>query len=254
MWRFAAARTIGTSHLKANVPCQDRLACEVLANGSLVAAVADGAGSAALAERGAEIAVATVIAHLKHSLGDMRTDFDAILRESATLAREKIYAEAAREGTEVRSYASTLLAVILSSDTGGALQIGDGVIVVRDGGDEWNWVFWPQRGEYANTTYFLTDEGALDRMTTDVFPAGITDIALTSDGLEPLALHYASQTVYEPFFNGMFQSLVKAEGCGSISLLSDSLEQFLSSERVGSRTDDDVSLILATRRSHEQSR
>ena len=253
MWRFAAARAIGRSHLKANLPCQDQLACEVLANGSLVAAVADGAGSAALAERGAELAVATVIGHLKHSLGERRTDFGVVLREAAALAREAISAEADREGTALRSYASTLLAVVLSPDSGSALQIGDGVIVVSDGGGEWSWVFWPQRGEYANTTHFLTDEGALDRLEAEVFSAGITDIALMSDGLEPLALHYASKTVHDPFFRGMFQSLVKAEGCAEINALSASLEQFLSSERVGSRTDDDVSLILATRRNHERS-
>jgi hypothetical protein len=253
MWRFAAARAIGTSHLKANLPCQDRLVCEVLADGSLVAAVADGAGSAALAERGAELAVATVIADLKHSLEERRTDFDVVLREAATLAREAISAEADREGTALRSYASTLLAVVLSRDTVGALQIGDGVIVVSDGGDEWSWVFWPQRGEYANTTHFLTDEGALDRLETEVLSTGITDIALMSDGLEPLALHYASRTVHDPFFKGMFQSLVNAEGCGENNVLSASLEQFLSSERIGFRTDDDVSLILATRRNHKRS-
>ena len=254
MWRFAAARAIGTSHLKANLPCQDWQVCEVLENGSLVAAVADGAGSAALAERGAEIVVATVIGHLKHSLGKRREDFSVVLREAAALARDAISAEADREGTDLRSYASTLLAVVLSPKSGGALQIGDGVIVIRDGGgDGWTWIFWPQRGEYANTTFFLTDDGALDRMETEVFSTDITDVALMSDGLEPLALHYASKTVHDPFFKGMFQGLVKADGCAEISALSDSLEQFLSSERVGSRTDDDVSLILATRRNNEQS-
>lgn len=253
MWRFAAARAIGTSHLKTNLPCQDRLVCEVLANGSLVAAVADGAGSAVMAERGAELAVAAVIAHLKYSLGGRRTDFGVVLCEAAALAREAISAEADLQGTELRSYASTLLAVVLSPDGGGALQIGDGVIVVGDGADEWNWVFWPQRGEYANTTYFLTDEDALDRLETEALSGVITDLALMSDGLEPLALHYASKTVHDPFFKSMFQYLVTAEGCAEINALSVALEQFLSSERVGSRTDDDVSLILATRRNHDQS-
>ncbi|MGE3424783.1 MAG: PP2C family serine/threonine-protein phosphatase [Dehalococcoidia bacterium] len=253
MWRFAAARAIGTSHLRANLPCQDRFLSEVLENGSLVAALADGAGSAALAERGAEIAVAAVLAHVKQSLEERRTDFAVVLREAAASAREAISAEADREGTALRSYASTLLAVVLSPEGGGALQLGDGVIVVSDGGDEWSWVFWPQRGEYANTTHFLTDEDALDQLEAEVFSAGITDLALMSDGLEPLALHYASKTVHDPFFNGMFPSLVKAEGCAEIYALSAFLEQFLSSERVGSRTDDDVSLILATRRNHELS-
>jgi hypothetical protein len=253
MWRFAAAQAIGTSHLRAQLPCQDKLACEALPGGTLVAAVADGAGSAAMAERGAEIAVDSIIAHLKRALGEKRTDFDVFLREAADLAREAIAAEADREGTALRSYASTLLAVVLSPDGGGVMQIGDGVIVVSDGGNEWSWVFWPQRGEYANTTYFLTDDGAIDRLEIEVLPGVVTDIALMSDGLESLALHYATMTVHDPFFNGVFRPLLKTEGSAEIQALSASLEEFLSSGRVRSRTDDDMSLILATRRSYEQS-
>lgn len=253
MWQFVAAQAIGTSHLKANLPCQDKIVCETLTGGVLVAAVADGAGSVAMAERGAEIAVDSVITHLKLGIADRRSDFDNLLREAAILARKAITAEADREGTSLQSYASTLIAVVLTPDGGGALQIGDGVIVVSDGSDEWYWVFWPQRGEYANTTNFLTDDDAIYRIEIEVFSGLITDIALMSDGLEPLALNYASKTVHGPFFNGMFRPLLKEEGCADIVTLSTSLEQFLSSERVGSRTDDDVSLILATRRKHKHS-
>jgi hypothetical protein len=70
-----------------------------------------------------------------------------------------------------------------------------------------------------------------------------------TDGLQPLALHYASQSVHEPFFHGMFQPLHGSPGSAEVPALSASLEEFLSSERVRMRTDDDVSLILATRRS-----
>jgi hypothetical protein len=253
MWRFVSACAIGTSHLKTSLPCQDKLACEALTGGALVAAVADGAGSAALGERGAEIAVGSVIEHLKCGIGDRRTDFDNLLREAADLAREAIAAEADREGNALRSYASTLLVIVLTADGGGALQIGDGVMVVSEGSDEWSWVFWPQRGEYANTTHFLTDDDAIHRLEIEVFSGVVMDIALMSDGLEPLALNYAGKAVHDPFFKGMFRPLVKAEGSAEINALSASLEQFLSSERVRSRTDDDVSLILATRRNHEQS-
>ncbi len=248
MWRFATARATGTSHLRAGLPCQDRLACTALPDGTLVAAVADGAGSAPAGDLGAEVAVEAVVLHLRRSLEEGRSDFQALLREAAAQARAAVLAEALEKGFEARSLASTLLALVLTPEGGGALQIGDGVIVVSDIGDEWGWVFWPQRGEYANTTYFLTDDGALDRIQVETFTTTITDAALMSDGLEPLALHYASGTVHEPFFKGMFQPLIQSGGTGEIDQLSASLEQFLSSERVGSRTDDDLSLILATRR------
>jgi hypothetical protein len=247
MWRFVAAQAVGTSHLKANLPCQDRLACEVLSDGSLIAAIADGAGSAAKAERGAELAVRTVIGHLKLGLAEGRGDVDVLLREAAALARGSIMADADQEGAALRDYASTLLALVLTPQGGAAMQIGDGVIVVSEGDNEWCWVFWPQRGEYANTTYFLTDENALDQLKIEVLSGRIAGLALLSDGMEPLALHYATKTVHNPFFVGILQPLLRAEGCAEITALSASMEEFLSSERVRARTDDDMSLILATR-------
>jgi hypothetical protein len=169
-----------------------------------------------------------------------------MLREAAAGAREAVLAEAQKHGSAPRDLASTLLVTVAGPSGGGALQIGDGVIVVSDGGGRWCWVFWPQHGEYANTTYFLTDEDAAERLQIEPFSGKVSDIALMTDGLEPLALHYASRFVHEPFFNGMFRPLFDADGAYEINHLSASLERFLSSERVGSRTDDDVSLILAT--------
>lgn len=251
MWRYAAAHATGTSHIKAGLPCQDRLACAVLGNRTLVAAVADGAGSAALAERGAEIAVETVVRCLSRALDAGRSDYGAMLREAAVGAREAVLTEAQKHGSEPRDLASTLLVAVVGPSGGGALQIGDGVIVVNDGGDGWCWVFWPQRGEYANTTHFLTDEDAAERLQVEPFGGKVTDVALMTDGLQALALHYASMSVHEPFFHGMFRPLLDADGANEINHLSASLERFLSSERVGSRTDDDVSLILATCRQQD---
>ena len=129
------------------------------------------------------------------------------------------------------------------------LQVGDGVIVMGEGAGEWRWMFWPERGEYANTTRFLTDDDTPDHLRVAELPGSPADVAIMTDGLQPLALHYASQSVHEPFFRGMFQPLHGSSGPGEVPALSASLEHFLSSERVRMRTDDDVSLILATRRS-----
>lgn len=253
MWRFAAARATGTSHLRVGLPCQDRLACMVLPHNTLIAALADGAGSATMSEIGAEIAISSVISELRQTLEAGRTDYAALMQEAAVQARKSVIAEATKQGLEPRSFASTLLVLIMGPEGGAALQIGDGVMVVSDAGNGWSWVFWPQRGEYANTTYFLTDDGASERFQVEALPGAISDIALMSDGLEPLALHYASKTVHEPFFNGMFRPLLQFNGAGEAPQLSDSLQQFISSDQVGSRTDDDVSIILATRRIQEPS-
>jgi hypothetical protein len=245
-------------------------------NQTLVAAVADGAGSAALAEHGAGIAVKAVCDLLSRELDEGRSDYDAMLREAAAEARKAVFAEARRRGVEPRELASTLLVVVVGPDGGSALQIGDGVIVVSDGGNGWGWVFWPQRGEYANqisnpnrdttrfrwifwpqrgeyanTTYFLTDTDALERLRVAPRLGKVTDIALMTDGLESLALRYASTAVYGPFFRGMFRPILDAGEASvnkdrEIKHLSASLDRFLSSDRVRSRTDDDVSLVLAS--------
>ena len=181
--------------------CQDQLACTVVGSRTLVAAVADGAGSAALAERGAEVAVETVIQVLSHALDAGRSDYHAMLREAAVVAREAVLTEAQQYGSEPRDLASTLLVVVVGPSGGGALQIGDGVIAVSDDANGWCWVFWPQRGEYANTTHFLTGEDAVERLQIEPFVGKVTDVALMTDGLESLALHYASKSVHEPFFH-----------------------------------------------------
>jgi hypothetical protein len=246
MWRFVAARSTGISHLRAGLPCQDWIACLVLPDGTFVGTVADGAGSAIMAERGAQLAVETAIEHVAHVVGKGSTDFELILREAARKAREAVFAAAIEQTAEPRDFASTLLVVIAGPAGGGALQIGDGVIVVSDGGATWDWLFWPQHGEYVNTTRFLTDEDSLQILEVESLSSSITDIAMMTDGLEPLALHYAGKSTHGPFFTGMFRPLSCTEKPDEICLISSSLESFLSSDRVRSRTDDDVSLILAT--------
>jgi len=248
MWRFAGARTVGLSHLKTGLPCQDYCACLSLPNDTLIAAVADGAGSAKKGEQGAQIAVTTVVHYLKEVLENSGTDLQDAIQSAAAAARRAVLEEADGQGENPRIYASTLLAIALTPNCGAALQIGDGVIVVSEDGEEWMWMTWPQRGQFANTTYFLTDEKAIERMEVADFGGAITDVALMSDGLEPLALHYASQSVHNRFFTGLFDPLWKAEGDEEIPQLSKALEQFLASDRVKSRTDDDVSLIFATKR------
>ena len=248
MWRYAAARATGRSHLKSALPCQDRLGCRVLADGSFIATVSDGAGSAPQSGLGAEIAVATVLSEIERCAETGFSDLVGVMQDAAGQARVAIIREADKLALEPRQFACTLLVLFVGERGGAAMQLGDGVMVVNSGQEDWSWIFWPQRGEYANTTRFLTDDDALSRLQAEPLSGGIQDVALMSDGLESLALHYATQAVHDPFFNGIFRPLLESDGVGDVSLLSESLERFLTSDRVGSRTDDDLSLILATRR------
>lgn len=215
---------------------------------TLVAAVADGAGSAKLAHLGAELAVDTVMSIVQLGIRANRYDYEQVLRDAAALARKRVLEEAIARNVTPRQLACTLLVVIAAPVGGAALQIGDGVIVVRNSAESWRWMFWPQKGEYANATYFLTDDSALAEAQVSALPNDVQDVALMTDGLEGLALHYASRSAHEPFFRTAFASVHAATGDGELTALSTALSDFLRSATVRARTDDDTSLILATRR------
>jgi serine/threonine protein phosphatase PrpC len=67
-WRVAAASVCGASHEKTGQPCQDAHHWAALPDGTVLAAVADGAGSAALSEIGATVATQTAVQFLATAL------------------------------------------------------------------------------------------------------------------------------------------------------------------------------------------
>ena len=67
---------------------------------------------------------------------------------------------------------------------------------------------------------------------------------MLTDGLQPLALNYAAKAAHAPFFVPMFRPLRVAPSGATVLA---ALRNFLDSPRVNERTDDDKTLILATR-------
>src|SRR5262249_62103480 len=99
-------------------------------------------------------------------------------------------------------------------------------------------VFWPERGEFANTTFFVTDAAAADHLRFEHRHGSIAEIALLSDGIEPLVLHYASRTIHAPFFDRMFGPVRRSKVIGEDLALSQDLQSYLSSPAILERTDD----------------
>lgn len=255
-WRCIAASSIGTSHLRAGLPCQDAAECRLVSarggDPALVAVVSDGAGSAPESEEGSRLACSTLsdaILKLLLSGGTSRDVTRGFAQSTIKDFQREVSLRADGKGLALRDFACTLLLAVMDDDGAAFLQIGDGAIVVgpRQEPDQYCWVFWPQRGEYENQTNFATDPEAPDRLDHEVIEAPIDEVALLSDGLQRLALHYQSQTVHAPFFRPMFAPLRMAP-IGFSTPLSLSLARFLGSQPVNERTDDDKTLILATRR------
>jgi hypothetical protein len=219
-WVYAFASATGTSHIKAGVECQDNCTCEVVnskANEEIIIVIAsDGAGSADWGSAGSRLICSIVKQEINNFL-DKGFSIRDITRETAAEWIEKFRQDVSHiaedSGRTIRDYACTLVAALVGLHEEVYFQIGDGAIVVlpRYYSKGYRCIFWPERGEYENTTFFATDKNALDKHLK--FKMGesegdeIANIAVFTDGIQSLALHYESKTPFAGFFEPMFKGL-----------------------------------------------
>lgn len=280
-WRAVGASVAGTSHAGVGEPCADACAVRVVPardGGSvLVAVAADGAGSSERSAEGSRLACETILdeacgwASGKRRRRRKRTranrgplqprrkvpaELAAFRREHVVswveAARQRIDETAEKEGRPRRDYSCTLLGAIVSDHSALFFHLGDGAIVYRGEDGGYTPVFWPQNGEYANCTFFVTDEEATSRVQAAQKEA-VHEVALLTDGLQGLALRFESREAHAPFFEPMFARLRSEAGPEPVGLRQE-LEGFLASEPVNRRTDDDKTLVLATRLAGEDER
>jgi hypothetical protein len=166
--------------------------------------------------------------------------------------QEKIKSLAEAEDLIPRDFACTLVAAVLGNGFAAFMQVGDGGIVFRqqNGVTNTDYIvkFWPDQGEYANQTTFLTDARATENLQFEVTPVFVDECALFSDGLQRLVLHFQDKEAHRPFFQSIFSPIYTATGDGELENLREPLTRFLNSPMVNQRTDDDKTLILVTRR------
>ncbi len=214
----------------------------------MIACVADGAGSAARSDLGARIACQTWVQQMRlHT--EQGWGFTSNYGQRFALeARNAIRNQASIDKAPLAEYACTFLGACLRPEQALFVQIGDGAIVIGAIAevDQYEVVFWPDQGEYANTTTFLTDELTPYRTRSWSYSTRIDKVALFSDGLQRLALNYETQSAFAPFFNSMFEHLRESEPIDRTEL-SFALSSFLDSDPINDRTDDDKTLVLATR-------
>ena len=251
-WRIAAASAVGTSHVLTGAPCQDSLGLALLDTQQgkvLVSIVSDGAGSAAHSERGSKAAVDTGLRLIADyfSAGGLIALIQRDVAVSWVSEIQKVITSLSEEiGSTAREFACTLLVAIIGTEAAAFVQIGDGAMVV-DHEDDWSSIFWPQHGEFANTTNFVTSLQASEMMEFQILDRRIKSFAAFSDGIENLVLHHATRTVHAPFFTTMLRPVEQLVGEGVDQALSESLAKYLASPKVCDRTDDDKSLVLASR-------
>jgi hypothetical protein len=249
-WTHLSLSVTGKSHSDRNEPGQDycRAGAVTFAERDFfIGLAADGAGSTTRGGTGAEIACETlyhqILAAIRKGDPPSRVTDDEI-RTWISTSREAILARAQDDGQRLREYACTLIGVVLSDDYALCFQIGDGCIVTGDD-TGYHTVFWPEQGEYANTTFFVTDEDFLDHIRIDRREKLPGEIALFTDGLQNLVLSFSTRTVHEGFFRPLFTALRKNSKNGDEVDLTTHLMALLSSDDVNARSDDDKTLVLA---------
>ena len=243
MWKAVGASVAGTSHGSNGTPCQDSNRYRVIGQ-ILLCALADGAGSASHSQIGSKIATRVALLHLAKATRYGRVPTKEDLESAADLALRGIERAAQKRGLEVKSLACTLLLAVAANGKALFLQLGDGGWVVR-WGDSLLPVTWPLRGEYANETTFLTTVGWRNKIQVEEFVLPIDGVAGFTDGIQMLALHYATHSVHAPFFEPLLNVLDSARDANSLRA---PLEGFLSTDSINERTDDDKSLVVAIKK------
>ena len=245
-WKVLAGQVAGSRKLGGE--CADALRwTEITAHGQTycVALVADGAGSAQFGGQGARAAVDEALRATCKALRKSEMVAKPALHGERIVAAavKRLKAEASHLAADLRQLATTLSVVVAAPTWTWLLHIGDGAIVVSPScaaATEWHALAWPVTGEYANSTYFLTDDSV--RWSAQV-TGSATAIVLMSDGLVPLALDLVNRLPFGPFFDGIARELAACE----VQALHPHFMAMLRSPRVTDRTDDDVSLIFALR-------
>ncbi|MCW2483034.1 PP2C family serine/threonine-protein phosphatase, partial [Candidatus Symbiopectobacterium sp. NZEC135] len=203
----------------------------------------DGAGSAEFGAYGAWLTCRFLTVRFRewlHTNSDLPTTEELI--DWIDDLRDLIFTLANRRNSMPRQFAATLAAALISPDEILTLHIGDSAIVGRKG-NEWEAICWPENGEYASSTYFITDspEPRLNlRRQKNMYDA----YALFSDGVGDLALSQHEKTAHPRFFEPMMRPVDNATGEGRFIQLSNQLATYLGSPSVCERTDDDKTLIL----------
>lgn len=248
-WRSVGVSSRGISHIKTGEPCQDAHRWRVLKCGTLVITIADGAGTAALAEIGAKLAASTALEAVCRGLGatvweeGSDDDWRALLVCGLTEALESLEKEATSRQAALRDFACTLaVAVAHPGRMVVAIQIGDGAVVAQEDGGEPFAVTRPTPSEYLNETTFLISPNAIDGASFTLWRGNLARMAALTDGLQMLALRMPGGEPHLGFFAPLFRFVAST---GNTKKRETELQAFLDSPRVRERTDDDLTLFLA---------
>jgi serine/threonine protein phosphatase PrpC len=247
-WEAVAKSVIGVKHEKTQKPCQDYSDYDLKSNGQVVlGAISDGMGSAENSHIGSKLSVETTLKFLKEkkvwTLEPDEHKLRQIFEDLVRTVKSELEKKAKTEGYSIDKLDCTLIAFIATPKWLCAIQVGDGQIVVCDSSQNYQLLFQPDKGEYANVTTPITSESGLDKMRFCVKLTHYPFICAATDGIENMSL--LKTEVWKPFdkfFHGLKESIASEKK--SLKEKEEEVEDFLNHEEVKKRTDDDKTLLL----------
>lgn len=224
LWSGFSASIIGSGHIKRGLPCQDASTVVTAPRPALI--VCDGRGSASRSQDGASSAVRDFTSQCAVFEPLLATILDADEADAGrweqfcrilyrTLMQTKLNLSAEHNVPE-KEFDFTVAAAVVGTNWIGCFQVGDGAIVLRQNGSV-ETAFSPDKGEFANQTHFLRENGeAKGKFHAKLFSAKENSgIAITSDGPEYLMFHLATMTpgkIFSMLFDDMqSRSLTKQD-------------------------------------------
>ncbi len=154
-----------------------------------------------------------------------------------------IQEEAESRQVNVRELSTTLLIVVATPDIVAAIQVGDGAIVVANQQGTAIALTSPPIEESLDLATFLTSPNGIDSAQICLWEGKPAQLAMFSDGLQMLALQMPQGVAHTPFFAPLFKFIAEAK---DLDAAHQELTEFLRSPRVCDRTDDDLTLLLAS--------
>lgn len=246
IYKHISVSVTGKSHLDRDEPGQDSCrsgAFRYVDKDFFVGIVSDGAGSTSHGGIGAEMICEKMYMQIIYAIRggkELSTVTDEDLKEWISNARQAIITESEKNNLRINDYACTLIGVVTTDNYALYFQIGDGCIVIGNN-EEYSTVFWPEQGEYANSTYFISDEMYVDHLKIEHQEKVPKKIAIFTDGIQGLVLSFTTKTVHAGFFDPIFKVLASG--------LPDELTRYLNtlfvSKEINARSDDDKTLVLA---------
>ncbi|MGA2780024.1 MAG: PP2C family serine/threonine-protein phosphatase [Steroidobacteraceae bacterium] len=251
MWRVFSASTTGKRNLDEGAGGQDA-SHWIVTGDRIVAVVCDGAGSVREGRAGSDFMTRALAEELERSLQqhalaaviavDPGSGLESTIRGAVETVRARLADLADARGLALHEFSCTLVGCVASPAGGCFFHIGDGFAIQQTPAGD-SVLSQPENGEYADETYFVTDENWQTHLRLTTLPAcerGAV-IGLMSDGTAPFAVNRARTGFFRPFIDPI-AAFLRADSAPNGN---EALRNLLESPRACEISADDKTLLLA---------